>query len=191
MEKVRADAIAASAHKFHGPNGVGFLSARHGTPLQPLIHGGSHERNMRGGTENVAGIVGLAKAFEIAAEDMETDQEHILGLKMRMVEKISETIPGTVFNGLSATPDRSLYTVINLTLPPSDKNDMLLFQLDLEGICASGGSACNSGASTGSHVLSALGKTEQAGTVRFSFSKFNTVEDVDRTVETLKDFCAR
>ncbi|MEJ2005900.1 MAG: aminotransferase class V-fold PLP-dependent enzyme, partial [Cyclobacteriaceae bacterium] len=117
------------------------------------------------------------------------DRKHILGLKHRLISKLSESIPGISFNGLSATPDRSLYTVLNLTLPPSSRNDMLLFHLDLEGICASGGSACNSGATTGSHVLAALGHEDQSGTVRLSFSKFNTQDDIDKAADILAAFC--
>jgi len=189
LNEIPVDSVAASAHKFHGPKGTGLMYVKHGNEIRPLIHGGSQERNMRGGTENIAGIVGLAKALEIASAHMEQDHKKILGLKQKLIARLTESIPDIKFNGLSATGDRSLYTVLNLTLPPSSRNDMLLFHLDLEGICASGGSACNSGATTGSHVLSALGHKEQAGTVRLSFSKFNSESDIDTVADILISFC--
>ena len=189
LSALPVDAVAASAHKFHGPKGTGILYVKQGNPIQPLIHGGSQERSMRGGTENVAGIIGLSRALEIAVGHMEDDRKYILGLKQRLINKLTESVPGISFNGLSATPDRSLYTVLNMTLPPSSRNDMLLFHLDLEGICASGGSACNSGASTGSHVLSALGMQDQAGTVRLSFSKFNNEKEIDKVADVISEFC--
>jgi cysteine desulfurase len=189
LSALPVDAVAASAHKFHGPKGTGILYVKQDNPIMPLIHGGSQERNMRGGTENVAGIVGLSKALEIAMKNLEMDREHMLGLKKRLIAKLEESIPDITFNGLSASADQSLYTVLNLTLPSSARNDMLLFHLDLEGICASGGSACNSGATTGSHVLSALGMEEQAGTVRLSFSKFNTENEIDKVADVISEFC--
>ncbi len=187
LSALPVDSIAASAHKFHGPKGVGIMYIDKNRKMDAYIHGGSQERGMRGGTENVAGIVGLTKALELAVSNMEKDRKHILMLKDRMVGQLREAVTGITFNGLSAQNDQSLYTVLNVSLPPSDKNDMLLFHLDLNGICASGGSACASGATTGSHVLAALGR-DNRGAVRFSFSKFNTVEDVDVTAGVLKEF---
>ena len=140
---------------------------------------------MRGGTENVCGIIGLAKALEIAYSGMEEHHTHIQGLKTRMIEKLKETIPGIRFNGDSEIPDNSLYTVLNVCLPPSPENEMLLFNLDINGISASGGSACSSGASTGSHVLSGINASPDCGSVRMSFCKFNTEEEVDFTIEQL------
>ena len=188
LASLPVDAVAASAHKFHGPKGTGFLYVKKGVPVKPFIHGGSQERNMRGGTENVAGIVGLATALEIATENLSSDRRHIQGLKTRMIRRLNNEIPGITFNGLCTEEDQSLYTVLNITLPPGERNDMLLFQLDLQGICASGGSACNSGATTGSHVLTALGHSGNPGTVRFSFSKFNTEAEIDRAADVLRDF---
>jgi cysteine desulfurase len=154
----------------------------------PFIYGGAQERNMRGGTENVIGIVGIAKALELAYEDMDSHRRHVEGLKTRFIEQLRTHISGVEFNGLSADLDKSLYTVLNVSLPPSEDNSgMLLFNLDLHGISASGGSACSSGASVGSHVLRALGASPERDAVRFSFSRFNTIEEVDYTVEKLKE----
>jgi cysteine desulfurase len=162
---------------------------RKGRKLDPILHGGAQERNMRGGTENVYGIVGLATALEIAYRDMNDHQSHISKLKSRMIEKLRAFVPGVTFNGDSASPDRSLYTVLNVSLPESEENDMLLFNLDLQGISASGGSACSSGASTGSHVLSSLYPGSKRGAVRFSFSKYNTEQDIDFAVDKLAEIC--
>ena len=139
---------------------------------------------MRGGTENVAGVVGLAKALELAYRDMQEHQAHCQGLKHRMIEKLRASIEDVNFNG-NLEADQSLYTVLNVCLPPSDDNDMLLFNLDIAGISCSGGSACSSGSSVGSHVLEGIGANPERGTIRFSFSKFNTAEEIDLTVDTL------
>ena len=154
-----------------------------------FIHGGAQERNMRGGTENVYGIVGMTKALEIAYHEMDSHKKHIQGLKSRMIAKLKEQIPGVMFNGDSANPDRSLYTVLNVSLPESEENDMLLFNLDLQGVSASGGSACSSGANTGSHVLGALYPDSKRGAVRFSFCKYNTEQEIDFAVAKLADIC--
>jgi cysteine desulfurase len=185
VQKLGANFIIGSAHKFHGPKGVGFLYCDAGTKIQPLIQGGSQERNMRGGTENVYGIIGLAKALEIAYRDMEEHQKHIQGLKDRMIFKLREQMEDVSFNGMSEFADKSLYTVLNVSLPASDINEMLLFSLDIAKISASGGSACSSGANAGSHVLRALGVDPARGSVRFSFSKYNTEAEIDYVAETL------
>ena len=177
--------IAGSAHKFNGPKGVGFLYINHGLRIKPLIHGGAQERNMRGGTENVAGIVGLAKALEIACREMKEQRGHIEGLKSRMIARIKEKIPFAGFNGESANLDKSLYTVLNISLPESDLNEMLIFNLDIHKIYASAGSACSSGSNAGSHVLNALKFDPKKGAVRFSFGKQNTLEEVDYVVDVL------
>jgi cysteine desulfurase len=187
LRKLKVDGMAGAAHKFHGPKGVGFMFIRKDKKIQPLMHGGPQERSMRGGTENVYGIIGLAKALEIAYRDMDGHQKYILGLKQRMIEKLKANIPGVEFHGDSANLDRSLYTVLNVCLPESDQNSMLLFNLDLHGISASGGSACSSGATAGSHVLAALYPDSKKGAVRFSFSKYNTVEEIDYAVEKLAE----
>ena len=134
---------------------------------------------MRGGTENVYGIIGLAKALEIAYRDMDEHRSIITGLKQRMIEKLKATISGVSFHGDSENLERSLYTVLNVSLPEAEENNMLLFNLDLQGISASGGSACSSGATQGSHVLGAVYPGSKRGAVRFSFSKYNTVQEVD------------
>lgn len=188
LKTLPVDAIVAGAHKFHGPKGSGFLYVRKDKKIHPFIHGGAQERNMRGGTENVIGILGVAKALELAYEDMESHRKHIESLKIRFMDALKENIPGVAFNGLSSDLDKSLYTVLNVSLPPSEENrGMLLFNLDLSGISASGGSACSSGATVGSHVLKAIAHDPERESVRFSFSRFNTSEEVDYTVEKLKE----
>lgn len=189
LKKLKVHGLTAAAHKFHGPKGVGFMYINKDKKIQQLIHGGAQERNMRGGTENVYGIIGLAKALEICYREMAEHENHIKKLKSHMIEKLRETIPGVSFNGDSANLEKSLYTVLNVSLPESEENDMLLFNLDLQGISASGGSACSSGASTGSHVLGALYPNSNRGAVRFSFSKNNTLEEIDFAVEKLADLC--
>ena len=178
-------AILGSAHKFHGPKGIGFLYLRSGAGIHPLIFGGGQERDVRPGTENVAGIVGMAKAFEIAYSDLEKNETHIRGLKEKMIRELQNHIPGIVFNGTSGDLNESLYTVINADLPASDKNDMVLFKLDLDQISVSGGSACASGALKGSHVINEISTKEKTTAIRFSFSKFNTAEEVEYVVQTL------
>jgi cysteine desulfurase len=188
LKNLPVDAIVAGGHKFHGPKGSGFLYVRKDKKIHPFIHGGAQERNMRGGTENVIGIIGIAKALELAYEDMAGHRAHIERVKKYFIEKLTSEIPGVEFNGLSEDFEKSLYTVLNVSLPPSDSNrGMLLFNLDLEGISASGGSACSSGASVGSHVLRALDHNPERDSVRFSFSRFNTLEEVDYTVGKLKE----
>lgn len=179
--------LTAGAHKFHGPKGVGFMYIRKDKKIHPFVHGGAQERNMRGGTENVYGIVGLVKALEIAYRDMDEHEKYISSLKSRMIDKLRAEIPGVTFNGDSANLDRSLYTVLNVSLPESEENEMILFNLDINGISASGGSACSSGATTGSHVLGALYPESKRGAVRFSFSKYNKPEEIDYVVEKLAE----
>ena len=187
LSQLPVDALVAGAHKFHGPKGVGFLYVRKDKKIHPFIHGGAQERNMRGGTENVIGIIGLAKALEISLEELDAHRSHIEKIKGYFVEKLKQDISGVAFNGCSADLDKSLYTVLNVSLPPSESNrGMLLFHLDLEGISASGGSACSSGATVGSHVLRALQHPADRDAVRFSFSRFTTQEEVDYTLEKLK-----
>src|SRR5688572_9814026 len=187
LSKIKIHGMVAAVHKFHGQKGAGFMFIRKDKKIQPFVHGGAQERNMRGGTENVYGIIGLAKALEIAYRDMKEHTRHIELLKKRMIEKLRENIPGVDFHGASADLTRSLYSVLNVCLPESDENDMVLFNLDLQGISASGGSACSSGATTGSHVLGALYPGSKKGAVRFSFSKYNTVEEVDYAVAKLAE----
>ncbi|MGF7217729.1 cysteine desulfurase [Spirosoma lacussanchae] len=187
LQTLPVDFIVGAGHKFHGPKGVGFLYVNaERAKIHPFIYGGAQERNMRGGTENVYGIVGLAKALEIAYRDMDAHRQHITALKQRMIEQLIEKMPDVRFNGDSANVDGSLYTVLNVSLPASDMSDMLLFNLDIAKISASGGSACSSGSAIGSHVLAALpGLDSERGYVRFSFGKYNTAAEIDYTVDTL------
>jgi cysteine desulfurase len=188
LSHLKLDFAVGSAHKFHGPKGIGFLYMNHESKINQFIHGGAQERNMRGGTENVYGIVGLAKAMEIAYANMESHRKHIECLKSHMIGKLKNLIDGVAFNGVSDDLDKSLYTVLSVCLPPSDDNDMLLFNLDISGISVSGGSACSSGSSIGSHVLAELNRDQNRGAIRFSFSKYNTLEEVDYAVDKLAKF---
>jgi cysteine desulfurase len=187
LQKLKTNFIVGAAHKFNGPKGVGFLYMRPGIKIAPFVHGGAQERNMRGGTENIYGIVGLAKALEIAYRDMDAHRTHIESLKLRMIDKLTSSIEGITFNGNSADLDKSLYTVLNVSLPPSDISDMLLFNLDIAGIAVSGGSACASGTEIGSHVLNELKIDENRANVRFSFGKYNTEEEIDYAAHTLAE----
>jgi len=177
--------LSGSAHKFHGPKGAGLLYINENVQIKPFIHGGGQERNMRAGTENVYGIVGFAKALELATASHEEDSAYIKGIKYYLIEQLQKTIKGIGFNG--DYTGRSNYTVLNVSFPKSEKTEMLLFNLDMEGICASGGSACTSGAQQGSHVIRAINTNPNQVQVRFSFSKYNTKEEVDILVDKLKD----
>ncbi len=188
LSKLKAHFVVCSAHKLHGPKGIGFLHINHRIKIKPLIYGGAQERNMRGGTENIYGIVGLAKALDMAYADMEQHQQYIQGLKTYMIDQLKESIPGIEFNGETA-PDKSLYTVLNVSFPEMEMADMLLFNLDIAGISASGGSACSSGSDIGSHVLTAIGASPSRPSVRFSFSKNTTKEEIDYTVTKVRELC--
>lgn len=185
LQELDIDFITCSAHKFHGPKGVGFLYVNSNVRIQPLLFGGAQERNMRGGTENIYGIVGLAKAMEIAHDRMAEHHEHIAALKIYMIEKLRQIIPDVQFNG--DAEGNSLYTVLNVNFPDSPISEMLLFNLDIMGISASGGSACSSGSSVGSHVLAAINGNSTRPAVRFSFGKFNTKAEIDVVISGLKE----
>ena len=187
LHEIPVHFVSAAGHKFHGPKGVGILYVNEAVKINPLLAGGSQERNMRAGTENLYGIVGFARALELASGRYETDSAYIQDLKDYMCGKISATFPQAICNG--DTEGRSLYTVLNVSFPKTDKSDMLLFNLDIAGICVSGGSACSSGASSVSHVIKALynGQSEQMVPIRFSFSRHNTKEEIDAVVEKLKE----
>lgn len=185
VRKLKAHFMVCAAHKLHGPKGVGFLFVNHNVKISPMIFGGAQERNMRGGTENVYGIVGLAKALEIAYAEMENHQQHIQELKDYLKLKLKE-IPDVYFNG-ETDPEKSLYTVLSVSFPAMDMADMLLFNLDINGISASGGSACSSGSNIGSHVLTGIHADPNRPSVRFSFSKYNTKEELDYVVEKVKE----
>ncbi len=185
VRKLKAHFIVCAAHKLHGPKGVGFLFVNSSIKIPPMIYGGAQERNMRGGTENVYGIVGLAKALEIAYKEMESHQNHIQELKDYLKAQLIAEIPGIGFNG-ETDADKSLYTVLNVSFPEMDMADMLLFNLDINGICASGGSACSSGSNIGSHVLNGINADPNRPSVRFSFSKYTTKEELDYVMEKVK-----
>lgn len=176
--------ISGSAHKFHGPKGTGFVYINPETAIKPFIDGGSQERNMRGGTENLYGIIGLATALEAAVQEMESRAAYILDVRNYLKNCLLETFDNIEING---DPDgRSLYTVLNVAFPPSPRNEMLLFNLDILGISCSGGSACSSGTEKASHVLEAIGADPDRKAIRFSFSHYNTRQEVDFVVEKLK-----
>ena len=177
--------ITGAGHKFHGPKGVGILYINENVKIKPYMHGGSQERNMRAGTENLYGIVGFAKALELATEQYETQSSYIRGLKIYMMEQVKKNIRQVTFNGDPL--GRSLYTVLSISFPKTEKSEMILFNLDINNICVSGGSACTSGADQGSHVIRAINNDPNQVTVRFSFSKQNTKEEIDFVVEKLKD----
>ncbi len=190
LQKLEVDFLVGSAHKFHGPKGIGFLYVNANSKIQPMIHGGAQERNMRGGTENLYGIIGLATALELAYQDMAEHRATVEKLKSRMIEQLKQKVAGVGFNGESADLDKSLYTVLNVCLPPNDGGDMLVFNLDINQISASAGSACSSGSDVGSHVLQALKRPKERGAVRFSFSRYNTTQEVDYVVDKLAEMYA-
>lgn len=185
LEKLNITFLAASAHKFNGPKGVGFIYINHNVKIHPLLTGGSQERNMRGGTENVYGIVGMAKALEIAVSNMDNDKSHLLQLKEYFIKQLQHNIPGVLFNG--DAQGQSAYTILNVSFPPTPVAEMFLFKLDMAGICASGGSACSSGTDIGSHVLNQLKTDKSRPAVRFSFGYQNTTEEVDYVIGKLSE----
>jgi cysteine desulfurase len=185
LRNTPVDFITGSGHKFHGPKGAGILYINENIKIKPFINGGSQERNMRAGTENLYGIIGFAKALELASENYLSDKEKIQGLKFYMMETLAKHIAGTSFNGDPS--GNSLYAVLSANFPKTEKSEMLLFNLDIHNICASGGSACTSGADQGSHVIRALKNDPTSVTVRFSFSKYNNTTEIDKVIEKLKE----
>ncbi len=177
--------VTGAGHKFHGPKGVGILYINENVKIKPFMYGGSQERNMRAGTENLYGIVGFAKALELAAENYEHDSAYIKGLKVYMMEQLKKHVKGIAFNGDPL--GRSLYTILNVSFPKTEKSEMILFNLDINNICASGGSACTSGADAGSHVIRAINNNPNQVAVRFSFCKYNTKEEINYVAEKLKE----
>ncbi|MFK7806349.1 MAG: cysteine desulfurase family protein [Saprospiraceae bacterium] len=176
--------LTGSAHKFHGPKGAGFIYIKNDCCLKPFITGGSQERNMRAGTENIYGIAGLAAALEIACENMSDKETHVRSVRQHMINQLRENFDDIQFNG--DYDGRYHYKVLSVSFPPSPKSDLMLLNLDIKGISASGGSACSSGAEAGSHVLRALGADPSRKSVRFSFSSSNTIEEIDYVIEQLK-----
>ena len=185
VQATKVHFLSGSAHKFHGPKGIGFVYINGHNAIKPLIEGGAQERNMRAGTENVVGIVGLGKALELWMTEGEQYRKHIESIRDYMATQLQAEIPGIVFNGY--TDQRGLYHVLSVSVPANQKTELLLFNLDISGICASGASACASGSIQASHVLEAIKADENRRTVRFSFSKNNTKEEVDFAVAKLKE----
>lgn len=185
LRKTPVHFISGAGHKFHGPKGTGILYVNDNIKIKPFILGGGQERNMRAGTENLYGIVGFAKALEMAMINFEKDSAYINSLKAYMVTQLQNNIEGVAFNG--DCEGRCLYTVLSVAFPKTEKSEMILFSLDMAGVCVSGGSACSSGADQGSHVIRAINNDPNLVTVRFSFSKHNTKEEVDTVVAKLKE----
>tara|TARA_R110000737_G_scaffold182215_1_gene205649 strand:+ start:120652 stop:121809 length:1158 start_codon:yes stop_codon:yes gene_type:complete len=186
LKELDIDFLTCAAHKFHGPKGVGFLYINKNVKIHSMIHGGAQERGLRGGTENTSGIVGLSKAFDLAYEDVEEHQKYVQELKNHMIASLKKEIPDVEFHG-EIDPEKSLYTVLNVCLPKTEKSGLLLFTLDLKGIACSGGSACSSGAVQGSHVLAGINAPLDKPNARFSFSRYTTKEEIDFTVNVLKE----
>jgi cysteine desulfurase len=184
-KETKIDFLTCAAHKLHGPKGCGFLYQNKNLNTSPLITGGSQERNNRGGTENLYGIVGLGKAMDLAYTDLSEHQKHIQSLKSYMMKSLIEIDSKITFNG-DTNPNKSLYTVLNVCFPMEACNSMLLFSLDIHGIAASGGSACSSGSTVGSHVLAELPKKDNCQSVRFSFSRYTTKDEIDFTLSKIK-----
>ena len=187
VQQTPIDFFAASAHKFHGPKGVGFAYIRKGFGIYPMLHGGEQERGARAGTENVHSILGMEKALEVAYLNLKDDTKYIQQIKSYFINELTKNFEGIIFNGCSESETKSSYIILNVRFPK--EYAMLLFNLDLKGIAVSGGSACQSGSNKGSHVLNAiLLENEQFKTsVRFSFSKFNTIEEIDYVIKNLKE----
>lgn len=186
VQEIPVTFLSGAAHKFHGPKGVGFLYIQGGVKINPFIDGGAQERNMRGGTENVYGIVGMAKALEIATSEMEQRSEHIREIRSYLRKRLEELVPDIQFNG--DLDGNSLYTVLSVSFPASPKSELMLFNMDIAGISVSGGSACSSGSEKGSHVLEAIQADPSRKSIRFSFSHYNTKEEVDYAMEKMKTF---
>ena len=184
LSTVSVDFITGSGHKFHGPKGSGILYVNSRNKVSPFIHGGGQERNMRAGTENIYGIVGFSKALELATANYEEDSKIIRKLKSYMKSRLETEIHSIIFNG--DVEGESLYAVLSAGFPKTERSEMLLYNLDIRNICISGGSACTSGTDQGSHVIKALNSNDQV-TIRFSFNKFNTKEEVDFVVSQLKE----
>lgn len=183
VSKTKINFLAGAAHKFHGPKGVGFIYINGNNIIKPFIDGGAQERNMRGGTENIYGIIGLAKALELAYNNLEERRLHIQSVRDYLKDQLETHFEDLQFNG---DVENGHYKLLSVSFPPSPKNEMLLFNLDIAGISVSGGSACSSGADQGSHVIAALHKDSDRTTIRFSLSHLNTQEEVDVVIEKLK-----
>lgn len=184
VQKLKIHFLSGSGHKFHGPKGIGFVYISSAATLSPFIDGGSQERNMRAGTENLYGIIGLGKALDMAITDMDATRDYIRDLRQYMKSRLDNELEDIKYNGF--TDDRGHYKVLSVSLPLNNKTDLIVFNLDIAGIAASAGSACTSGSEVGSHVLASIKAPTDRKAVRFSFSKHNTKEEVDYVVEELK-----
>lgn len=184
VSKTKIHFLSCGAHKFHGPKGCGFIYINGNAKLKPMIDGGAQERNMRGGTENINGIVGLAKAFQLACDHMQESRQYIEELRSYFIDRLKDNFDDIRFNG--DFDGDYLYTILSVSFPPSPKSALLLLQLDIAGISASGGSACSSGAEAGSHVLTGIGADPERKTIRFSFSHYNTKAEIDQVIDKLK-----
>ena len=182
VQQTPIDFISGAAHKFYGPKGIGFIYINSRCRINPYIDGGSQERNMRAGTENIYGIIGLAKALQLAYADLEEDRVYITGIKEYMKAQLTACCPGVQFNG---HPTDCLYTVLNVSFPPGPQSDLMVMSLDIAGVSASGGSACSSGAESQSHVLEAIHHPSDRKAVRFSFSRTTTKDDIDFAVDQI------
>ncbi|NVK26996.1 MAG: cysteine desulfurase [Flavobacteriia bacterium] len=187
LSQTKLDFATCSAHKFNGPKGVGFLFARGGVKIHPQIFGGGQERNMRSGTENIIGIAGLGAAFELVCSDREEEQVRLNGFKQELIDGIKKVRPDAMFNGRSADIGKSLYTVLSVALPQDGKNDMLLFQFDMKGIAVSGGSACNSGAQKGSHVIESIRPDVPTQNLRISTGRYTTSAEIQSFLEAFAE----
>lgn len=188
LQKTPVHFISGAGHKFHGPKGVGFVFIRSDKQLCPLLHGGAQERNMRAGTENIYGIVGLAKAMQTSYDHLQEYHLYIKDLKEYLYEGLKKAVHGIKVNGNYG--DNSLYTVLNISFPANENSDFLIYNLDINNIAASAGSACTSGSDQGSHVLRELDIEPGRANVRFSFSRHNTYEELDYVVDKMKGFYA-
>ena len=186
LQSIHVHFVTGAAHKFHGPKGVGFLYINSDIKINPLIYGGGQERNMRAGTENIYGIAGMSKAMDISYHSLIEHRKHIEGLKQRFIDELTSAIPGIEFNGESGNMDKPLYTVVNVLFPKTEIAEMLFYNLDILGVATSSGSACSSGSSIGSHVLNNIGVDMGRPSLRFSFSRFNTLGEIDYTIDQLK-----
>ncbi len=187
LQELNVDFITGSAHKFHGPKGVGFIYISDNITIKPFISGGSQERNMRAGTENVHAIAGLSKAMELSYENMVNDKKYITKIKKYMIEQLVKNISDVKFNADCTNFENSLFKILSVSFPKISESEMLLFNLDIHGISCSGGSACSSGNMSGSHVLDEICKDKDRTGVRFSFSRYNTIEEIDYTVQKIKE----
>lgn len=187
VQQTQVDFLSGAAHKFYGPKGIGFIYINSRCRIHPYIDGGSQERNMRAGTENIPGIVGLAKALQLAYTELDEDMVYISGLKKYMKEQLEMVNPNIRFNG---HPTECLYTVLNVSFPSGPQAELMIMSLDIAGVSASGGSACSSGAESQSHVLEAIKHPSDRKAVRFSFGRQTTKDDIDFAIEQIAGILA-